>query len=209
MGAITLCVVAISMFLANFGYLFTSEYKVDAYLRQYSINVNRPPRIIATADYSATIREVEKLRSDHDLHFLNWRFEYAMPAESHDDILRIYNEINNSDHKHLPDNKTMLQRYTIYDTLMQDFHGIDLQESIYNSSGEVVHIVRLCDVYSFYSRRVGRGPDLTYIVFRALVPNSVLDQHNVHILPIDISRDDFILFYDSLIADIIENHCFH
>lgn len=186
-------IVLLIIFNYYYGHIFTDEHRVDLYLRNYAINLNMPARWRATFNYSARL-------ADASMKTKLSMLELIMPSRSYDDILLIYNQINNSDYKNLPDIKTILEDYTIYSTHLRNFHGVDLFEGVYSLQGELRGTpTAVREVYSFFSKADKSEPRLVYILIRRL-HWGIAD-----VLPIDMDKEEFILYYDSLISDFLKS----
>jgi hypothetical protein len=195
---ISISLVVLAIVGVYFGYIFTSEHRVDVHLRNYAINLNLPNRFFVTANYSDLISEsVTRAGEDTIVPML----EVIMPVSHHNDILNIYNQINDSNYQNLPELRSIFDNYTIYGTQLQNFHGVDVTEGLYCSSGEFIGSPASFEIYSFFLQTNLRAPRLGYILVRRLHLNTD------NILPIDMDKEEFILYYESLVSEFIENRC--
>ena len=179
-----------------YSYIFTDEHRVDLYLRNYAINLNLPTRLQVTVNYSNVFTvNATGIRAEKNVAMLNHQI---LPSERYDDILLIYNRINNSNYKNLPDIGTIFRDYTIYRTEIYNFHGVDLHEEIDLREGIGIP-TSMRAVISFFSLTNKREPRLVYILIRRLRSGTV------DILPIDMDREEFIIYYDSLVSDFLKH----
>ena len=198
-GLVSFAVIVLLIIVTYYySYIFTDEHRVILYLRNYAINLNLPARTWVTVNYSNLFTvNATGIRAEKDAAMLN---HHILPSERYDDILLIYNRINNSNYKNLPDIGTIFKDYTIYSTHLVNFHGVDLFEGVYSLQGEFLGSpTAVKEVISFFSQTNKREPRLVYILFRRLHSDTF------DILPIDIDREEFILYYDSLVSDFLKH----
>jgi len=208
----------------DLGYvLFSSEGRVDRYLRNYSVNLNirsrrQHDRIRVTHNHSDLIFKSIEMAEEAvgyevidpltgeltpmSYFTMNSMFSTIIPPSNRDEILDIYNRINNTTLQYLPDNRTLFDDYTIYITHLLGFHGIHLNEVVFDPySGDPFGMPATWQIISFHSSesRNRNSPALIYILAEIWPFGNVFE-----ILPIDIDHADFVPYYESLWANYIE-----
>ena len=195
-------VLIMAVILSFFSYVFTSEHRVDVFLRNHTANENLPYRMVLTGNISdSIIGDMER----HGARALESGFESIMPSEHRDEILRVYNKINNSNVRYLQNYEALLNYYVIYRTRLFSFNGINLSdERLHNpTTGEAIGTSASWFVISFHPResRSRNNPALIYILVQRMPFAATSD-----VLPVDISKDDFNIFYHSLVSDFLDFH---
>lgn len=174
-----LFVLVIAWFSVPFAYLFSPEHAVNNYMKTLGINTNLTLLEAkgATTDLKASIIKPANAPKG----YIQPAFDIIMPKDNLPDILKIYNDMNNSTEKSLPDGDLLFDNYQIYTTNILSWHGISLTD-------QAGVIYGLFTVYVFYPLKNPdyQKPILAYVL--------VYKPPRKDVLPVNLNEKDFKLF---------------